>query len=115
LAIFLLSLGNIIGLPTAIDDSENVAAAKVQITQIEVNSPAQTAGLQIGDTVLKMIGASGRIADITKVSQIQDFTDQNKGKEIILTVERVKKSVEIKITPRINPPPGEGAMGVGLA
>jgi len=115
LAIFLLSLGNIIGLPTAIDDSENIAAAKVQITQIENNSPAQTAGLQAGDTVLKMTGVSGQIADIAKVSQVQDFTDQNKGTEITLTVERVKKLIDVKITPRVNPPPGEGAMGVGLA
>lgn len=115
LAIFLLSLGNIIGLPTVIDDSENITVAKVQITQIEVNSPAQAAGLQIGDTAIEMLGVSGQLSDISKVSQVQDFTDQNKGKEITLTVERVKKSVEIKITPRINPPPGEGAMGVGLA
>ncbi len=116
LAIFLLSLGNIIGLPTTIDDSQNVNNARVEITDVAANSPAQAAGLKLGDTIIKMTTAGASVVqNITKVVQVQDFTDQNKGKEITITINRAKALSDLNLTPRANPPSGEGAMGVGLA
>lgn len=115
LAIFLLSLGNIIGSPTVIEDSQNVAAAKVQITAIASQSPAEQAGIKAGDIFIRISGSSGQLLDITKVSQVQDFTEKNKGQEISVFLERGKNQIELKLTPRANPPQEEGAMGVGLA
>jgi len=115
LAIILLSLGNFIGLPTAVDDSENIAGAKVQITQVLGLSPAEISGLKAGDIIVKMAGLSGELVNITKVFQVQDFTSANQGKMINLVVERGKELIPIAITPRANPPAEEGAMGVGLA
>ncbi len=115
LAIFLLSLGNIIGSPTVIEDNQNVEGAKVQITVVAPQSPAEQAGIKAGDTFIKMFGSSGQLLDITKVSQVQDFTEKNKGQEISVFLERGKNRIELKLTPRANPPQDEGAMGVGLA
>jgi len=115
LAIFLLSLGNIIGTPTAIEDSQNVEGAKVQITVVAFQSPAEQAGIKAGDIFIKMSGGSGQLSDIIKVSQVQDFTEKNKGQEISVFLERGKNQIELKLTPRANPPQEEGAMGVGLA
>lgn len=115
LAVFLFSLGYIIGLPTAIDDNEQATNSFVQITQVVPQSPAGAAGIQAGDKILKMAGGQDVLENIAKVSDVQDFTDKHKGQEIILSLERGKQITEARITPRQNPPEGEGAMGVGLA
>jgi len=115
LAIILLGLGNFIGLPTAIDDSQNIAGAKVQITQVISQSPAEAAGIKTGDIIIKMSGQSGLVNNINKVSQVQNFTAANQGKTMTLTIDRGHKIIPLSITPRVNPPSGEGAMGVGLA
>ena len=115
LAILLLSLGFMIGLPWSIEDSEGVSGAKVQITQIASNSPAQAAGIKTGDVVLGSSGLSGKIESLDKVGDLQNFIEDNKGQEVLLNLKRGQDVLTIKLTPRINPPSDEGAMGVGLA
>jgi len=115
LAILLLSLGFMIGLPWSIEDSENVSDAKVQITQIASNSPAQAAGIKTGDVVLSSSGLSGKIESLDKVEDLQNFIEDNKGQEVLLDLKRGQDVLTVKLTPRINPPLDEGAMGVGLA
>ena len=51
---------------------------------------------------------------ITKVKEVQDFTEINKGEEVVLTIERGKEIFEVSLVPRISPPESEGAMGVAL-
>ncbi len=115
LAFVLLSLGNIIGLPTAVDDSQNISGAKVQILQVAANSPAQSVGLKSGDALIKISAAQNSLSSIEKVSQFQNFIEQSKGQEIVLTFERARQILTTKLVPRVNPPAGEGAIGVELA
>lgn len=115
LAVFLLGLGLGIGLPTAIDDEKDVEGAIVKITQVDLESPAQAAGIKIGDAVIKMKSHADELTNIDKVRQVQDFTDENKGQEIVVALQRGKEIFDIKIVPRENPPLGEGPLGVGLA
>jgi regulator of sigma E protease len=115
LAILLLSFGYMVGLPWAIEDNQVASDAKVQITQIAPNSPAQTSGMKVGDTILGVRSATGEPLFFNKVIEIQNFTDKNRGQEIIVVLQRGKYMFEIKIIPRQNPPLGEGAMGIGLA
>jgi hypothetical protein len=42
------------------------------------------------------------------------FTNDNRGKEISIRIERNGEIKEFSVTPRLNPPTGEGALGVGL-
>src|SRR3989344_4534827 len=86
------------------DDDSSLINPKVQITAIAKDSPAEKAGLKPGDAIL----------NFTKVKDAQGFTEQYKGKEIVLTIERGKDIFDAKLTPRVNPPSGEGAMGVAL-
>ena len=44
-----------------------------------------------------------------------DFINNNRGKEISLEAERNGDILKISATPRINPPEGQGALGIGLA
>jgi regulator of sigma E protease len=111
----LISISMNLGMPKAISDEEIVPEAKVQIIGIAKNSPAENAGLKIGDYILEAESEKEKIEKIQKVKEIQDFTDLNLGKEILLTIERGKKILKIELIPREKPPEGEGPMGVVLS
>jgi len=118
LAVFLFSLGNIIGLPTAIDDSQvdKYPGAKLQIVGTSRNSPAEAAGLRAGNFVIALKNKEGKVLEgIKRTVEFQAFVDSEKGKEIILVVERGSSNIEVSVVPRTNPPQGQGPLGVELA
>jgi len=114
-SIILLSIVMALGAPTVIgdEDSQNLVNPKVQITAVASGSPAEIAGLKVGDTV-RQFSVSGQNFTINKVAELQSLIEQNKGKEVVLTVERGKETLQEKATPRISPPEGQGPMGVAL-
>jgi len=118
LAIFLFSVGHMIGLPVAIVDGEVPQNAKniaIQIADITPNSPAEKANIKMGDQVLSIKNPkTGKIVLINEIEDIQNFTKHNLGEVLILTIKRGSKILETKIIPRENPPENEGPMGVVL-
>ena len=116
-AIIFTGLGVTTGIPTGIGDEEiqGVVNPKVQILDVAKDSPAESAGIELGDSILRIEERnSGVFIEPTKVQEIQSFTDSIKGKEIILTLQRGDETREVALVPRIEPPSGEGAMGVAL-
>ena len=110
-------LGATVGIPTGIGDEEvkGVVNPKVQILGVAKDSPANIAGIELGDSILKIEErTSGVLLEPTKVKEIQSFTDSVKGKEIVLTLQRGEETREVLLVPRVKPPAGEGAMGVAL-
>ncbi len=105
-AAILLSIVFSIGAPVAISDTEPgpLINPKVQILAVAPDSPAEKAGIKVGDT----------IKEFNKVKEVQEFTEEHKGKVVTLTIERGKEVFEVSLTPRRSPPEGEGAMGVAL-
>lgn len=83
--------------------------SKVMIASVAENSPAAQAGIQPGDliTQVNQISISD---DQTLVQLIQE----NKGREIEMLLQRGEQSLTVRAVPRVSPPPGEGALGVGL-
>ncbi len=81
------------------------ASESVVITQVADNSPAQTAGLLPGD----------QLVGYTKAEDFISFTDSNRGKEIELQVQRGDEQLVFELTPRENPAPGQGPLGVALS
>ena len=75
----------------------------ILITKVELNSPAAEIGLQAGDKILSA-GADNFIK----------FIDEHRGQEIVIKIERNGEIKEFKTIPRINPPAGEGALGIAL-
>jgi len=75
----------------------------VVVTEVFRGTPAETAGLKMGDAILGM-----------SADDFIKFTNDNKGKGITIKIERDGVEKEIKATPRTNPPAGEGALGIGL-
>lgn len=89
-----VSLVFFIGVPSAIF-----------ITEVFKNSPAEEIGLIAGDKIFGFESLENFIA----------YIDQNRGKEIVLSIERGGEQIDFKATPRENPPAGQGALGISLA
>lgn len=103
------------GAVEAVDDADPVGGAKVQIAAVSKDSPAMAAGLKSGD-IIETIKTENQdaIISVDKVAQIQEIANANGGKKLDLEIKRGVENLKIALTPRQNPPAGEGAMGVAL-
>lgn len=109
----LLSIIFGIGVPQAISDQAEVVNPKVQIVAVASGSPAEEAGIKVGDAI-KQLTINNQQLTINKVKQVQEFTKEHLGQTVTLTIERGKEVFDATLIPRVLPPEGEGAMGVGL-
>jgi regulator of sigma E protease len=114
-AIILFSIVFGIGadLPVGDQDVQGLNNAQIKVVDVSQNSPASQAGLKITDTI-KDIKIGNSDIKINKIADFQKITGENKGKQITLTIERNGKVFDVSLTPRVNPPSGEGAVGLGL-
>lgn len=74
------------------------------IAGTEAGSPAAAAGIQAGDVV----------KGYTDTQSFIDYVNVNKGRPITVTVVRNDKDVSFTMTPRVNAPADQGALGVAL-
>ena len=88
---------------------QSVATGQVQIEEVSANSPAQSAGIRPGDIVL----AAGDRA-IERQSDLVRATTFDAGEEMEWTILRDGQTEIVRLTPRLNPPPGEGATGIRI-
>ena len=86
------------------------ASNEVLLTDIAPNSPAQSAGLQAGDILLAVNGL-----EVDGVEDAQEVIQGYLGQEIELTLLRGEETLTTSLTPRLNPPEGEGAIGISLS
>lgn len=115
LAWVLLSIGFAVGLPVASDGQNLPAGAtltetKIAIVDVVPNSPATKAGLQAGDTILKLNGAQ-----FTNIESLRQFIFDHKGQKLTFDVQRLDKIVSAEVQSEANPPANSGPTGVGLA
>lgn len=82
---------------------------KVLIASIAPNSPAAAAGLQVGDLVLQV-----NDQPITSTTALQNIVAQNLGVPITMLIQRGDQTLTLHLTPRANPPEGQGPLGVAL-
>jgi regulator of sigma E protease len=79
----------------------------VTVNSISDNSPAASAGLVPGDTVVAIdghrLGGDQEFVAAVRAQNGQAFT---------LTIARAGTNQDVVITPRVNPPAGQGALGV---
>jgi len=76
----------------------------ILVDLVAPNSPAALAGLQQGD----------QITGFTDAEALVKHVIDNKGQEISLTIKRGKEELTTTLTPRVDPPKNEGALGVAL-
>jgi len=79
----------------------------VKVVEVVAGSPAQVAGLIVGD-IIKKVDKN----DVSKVVEFVGLVEQSKGEKVKLTIERNSSEIKLNITPRVDPPEGEGPLGV---
>lgn len=100
-------------IPIGDQDVAGVQATSVAISHVEKNSPAQLAGLQIGDEIISA-SSEGQQEDIRKIGQFQAFVEAHKGKKIVLTVRRGPETMPVNLFARVTYPQDQGPTGVEL-
>lgn len=111
LAWALFSAGSAIGVPKLAEEGDG---APVSIIGVIPGSPADEAGLAIGD-VIRELRSGGVSSTITSEDGVSAFVDTYRGKEMAVIVERKGEIREIRAYPRKEPPEGEGPLGIALA
>lgn len=89
---------------------QSVTVGQVQVDVVEANSPAQAAGIQQGDLVL---AAGDRT--IEQGSDLVRATTLNAGSSMEWTIQRDELTEIVRLTPRVDPPPGQGATGIQIS
>lgn len=83
---------------------------KVLVAGIAPDSPAEQAGLQTGDIIVSINGTK-----IDGQVMLQEQIQANLGKEIEIVYLRGGQSFLVMLTPRENPPAGQGAIGIRMS
>jgi regulator of sigma E protease len=107
LAWFLISFGYVIGLPSsssAAPAGTELKNVRIVVLEVAANSPAEASGIKAGDEIL----------NFSKVQDFQNFIAVNKGKETPINLIHDGENVYVKLTPRENPPEGQGAIGIAM-
>lgn len=79
----------------------------IVITGVHPGSPAEDAGLQVGDIVLKIGDESTQRIDV-----LRNYVLEHAGENITLILQRNLETISVNIIPRISPPEGQGAIGI---
>ncbi len=85
------------------------ASNQAMVSEVTADSPAMQAGLLPGDIFITINNQP-----VEDIDQVITTVKELAGQEITLTVDREGSLQTFTLTPRLNPPEGEGSMGVGL-
>jgi len=94
---------------TLITGMPDAARPGALIKEVAPGTPAALAGLLEGDRIIK--------ADETAIAaptDLQRYTRTHLGQPIVYTIARAEQILALSITPRADPPPGQGALGVSI-
>lgn len=87
---------------------------KVKVLEVTASSPAQVAGILVGDQIKKVNGQ-----EIKEVSEFIKLVEEKKGQRVVFEIGRTEgesqKDLKFTITPRETPPDGEGPLGVSIS
>jgi len=95
--------------PTGEIDLSTVSALPV-ILGVAPESPAAQVGLQENDVITAFNGQP-----LTGYEALREQTSLHLDQEVSLTVVRAGESFEVNVTPRANPPEGQGALGIQIS
>lgn len=108
-------------LPVGDDDVQGLTNPQIKVIAVSANSPAGQAGLRVGDTLLqiKSMRYEGaqygpEVLSLSKIKDFQDFTKSHAGEQVEISIKRGDKVLSATLSPRVNPPAGEGVVGIGL-
>ncbi len=92
------------GIPKAVE------LGRVEILEVRKDSPAEKAGLKVGDIITEVDGL-----EIKTAKELTDAVGARAKKEVSILVKRGGEELNIIATPRENPPKGEGPLGIAIS
>lgn len=99
------------GVPKIAD--EYAPSVPISVLGVEAGSPAEKAGIKLGDMIVEMRRRETILAIETE-KDVQDFVAAYRGEEITLKIRRGSEIREIKAVPRHRVSEGEGPLGIAL-
>ncbi len=113
-AIFLLMIGNSVGLRKAVDEADLSRASElqVQIYQIAPDSPAQAVDIRILDEIKAFRLSNNTVVSIAQPKDVSEFVNQHKGEKVTVLLSRGGENLEKEVELRANPPAGQGPLGI---
>ncbi|MFA5134658.1 MAG: RIP metalloprotease RseP [Patescibacteria group bacterium] len=112
LAYVIISIGFWIGIPSILDSSlsgsATVSNERLQVLEVSANSPAEAAGIEMGDTIVSLDGKSFSTTD-----QLSAYTAEHLGEEITVIVSRSGEEITYSIAPADLEGKGIGQIGIG--
>lgn len=111
-AVILLSIQGLSGVPVLVTDENeaNLTNQMTYILEVAPQSPAEAAGLKTLDRIVRIDSV-----DRPRLEDIQAVARDRAGQSVSIEIERQGQHEQLAVVPRVNPPPGEGALGVSLA
>jgi regulator of sigma E protease len=107
-------LAFMIGAPQIVDSVKNrdakVRDEKIQIISIVKNSPAEKAGIQLGDTIVDIDGQS-----FNRIEDVQTYIQSKDEQPLAVKISRLNQTLDFQIAPVILKETQKPGMGVGLA
>lgn len=88
-----------------------VPTDRVIVEKVTSESPAETAGFMEKDVITK-IEIDGKAYQIKESSKVIELSKKYGGTEMVMTVKRGEEILNLKVTPRKNPPKNQGPLGV---
>jgi len=88
-----------------------VPVNKVIVQKVAQNSPAAIAGIKKDDVIIGL-EKGGQEEKITTPDKMIRLAKKYAGSKTILTIQRGQKKIKVELTPRKNPPPRQGAIGI---
>lgn len=82
----------------------------LKVVEIAPGSPISESGVVVDDVILKI-----NETEVSETSEFISLVNEQKGKEISLTVVQGGNENTVLTTPRENPPEGEGSLGVVIS
>lgn len=112
----LLSVVNGLGVPSYVEQGQEINYKNVQIQIVEIvkDSPAQGAGIKIGDSITALLYGNEAI-QVKEIDDVQKFIAAHLGQDVVVQINRGNENLSINIVPRINPPQEQGALGIAMA
>jgi regulator of sigma E protease len=84
-------------------------SSKVIIASVVADTPAAQSGVLTGDLILKVNGQP-----VTSMDNMSALIKASVGKDTVITYQRNGQISQLTVVPRLNPPSGQGPLGVQL-
>lgn len=89
--------------------SRGESTTRAYITGVQPESPAAQTAMRAGDRIVSINGKP-----ISTVTQAIEEINANVGEPVTLVLMRGEQRIDATVTPRVNPPPGQGKVGIQL-